>query len=712
MTIANGTLPTDARSAALHYLSDGLAPIPLPARSKNPGYAGWETLRVTADTIDQHFPPGRVCNVGVLNGTPSGNIADVDLDVNEAIQAAAILLPDTGWRFGRAGKQSSHQIYRTDRAINTAQDAYEDLDGTMLLELRGTGGLTVFPPSLHDKTGERVTWERFDSPAEMPLKDLQCAVGEVAAATILARHWPAKGRRDRAAMALTGGLTRAAWDEDHISRFIVATVRAAGDDEVKMRSTKGQRTADRIENGEPTLGWPALAKALGDNGNKVVDRVFEWLGITTDSRRDDAPLPEPEPWPEPPADEAFHGLAGRIVSAIEPASEANKAALLIQTIVAFGNLIGRTAYFTVEADRHHGNEFAVLVGRTSKARKGTSWGQVYRLFREAEEIWASERVQTGLSSGEGLIWAVRDPIKKRERIKERGQPVRYEEVEGDPGISDKRLLVYEPEFANVLKQTERQGNTLSAVLRQAWDGNDLRTLTKNTPARATDAHISLIGHITADELRRYLTATETANGYGNRHLWICTDRSKLLPEGGRVDPAMWDSLRSELAEAIAFARTVGGIARDDEARAIWCSVYGDLSEGKAGLGGALRARGEAHVMRLAMVFALMDRSVVIQAPHLMAALALWDYSERSVKYIFGDELGDPIADELLRLIRRCSEGMTRTEMMDYFGRHIPSNRLGHALGSLLQSGLVKRQRQETSGRPAERWFATKTASGT
>src|SRR5581483_4114637 len=100
----------------------------------------------------------------------------------------------------------------------------------------------------------------------------------------------------------------------------------------------------------------------------------------------------------------------------------------------------------------------------------------------------------------GLIWHVRDPIEKREPVRERGRPPRYETVVADPGEEDKRLLVVEPEFANVLKQTERQGNTLSALLRQAWETGTLQTLTKNSPAKATGAHISVIGHITADEL--------------------------------------------------------------------------------------------------------------------------------------------------------------------------------------------------------------------
>jgi hypothetical protein len=271
--------------------------------------------------------------------------------------------------------------------------------------------------------------------------------------------------------------------------------------------------------------------------------------------------------------------------------------------------------------------------------------------------------------------------------------------------------VVEPEFANVLKQMERQGNTLSAVLRVAWDGRDLRTLTKNSPARATGAHISMISHVTDEELRRYLTQTEMANGSGNRHLWVCAGRSKLLPEGGAIDPSALAELRDELAGALAFARTAGAVRRDEEARAIWHEVYGELSEGKPGLAGALLARGEAHVMRLAMLYALLDQSPLIQAPHLLAALALWEYVERSVYHVFGDSMGDPVADDLLRLLRSCPAGLTRNDLMNYFGRHQSSDRIGRALGTLLQHRLVRREQEQTGGRPSERWFAVGCKGG-
>ena len=328
---------------------------------------------------------------------------------------------------------------------------------------------------------------------------------------------------------------------------------------------------------------------------------------------------------------------------------------MTQTLVAFGNLVGRASHFDVEADRHHANQFVVLVGDTSKARKGTSWGHVHRFMRLADEQWAENCIQSGASSGEGIIWAVRDKIMKRERIRERGEEARYEEVEADQGIEDKRLLVYEPEFAGVLKQTERHGNTLSVILRQAWDGNTLRFLTKNCPSRATGAHISLIGHITAPELRRYLTETETANGFGNRHLWICAKRSKLLPDGGVIDAAEWEACRQDFAQALAFARIETVLRRDNEANEMWRSVYGELSEGKPGLAGAMLARGEAHVMRLAMIYALMDCSALIRASHLLSALALWDYAERSVRFVFGDGLA---ARSLMKSSACCADALT------------------------------------------------------
>jgi hypothetical protein len=122
-------------------------------------------------------------------------------------------------------------------------------------------------------------------------------------------------------------------------------------------------------------------------------------------------------------------------------------ALLAQILVAFGNVIGRIPHALADGARHAMNLFVVLVGVTSKARKGTAWAHVQRLFKRADEQWAQDCIVNGLSSGEGVIWAVRDPISKT---------VKGETEIVDAGVEDKRLCVVEGEFANVLKVMTRE----------------------------------------------------------------------------------------------------------------------------------------------------------------------------------------------------------------------------------------------------------------
>ncbi|MDA8021139.1 MAG: DUF3987 domain-containing protein [Thermoanaerobaculia bacterium] len=416
-------------------------------------------------------------------------------------------------------------------------------------------------------------------------------------------------------------------------------------------------------------------------------------------------MPDRAPWPEMP-EAAFHGLAGRYVNKIEPHTEADPAGILVQFLAMLGSVIGRGPHFRVEADEHHLNLFAVLVGESSKGRKGVSAGQAKRLLQDVDPAWCDERIEHGLSSGEGLIWNVRDPIEKTEPIRERGKATGdVQTVLADPGVDDKRLLVLESEFASTLRVLKRDGNTLSAVIRNAWDSGRLSSLTKNSPARATGAHISIIGHITKTELLRYLDSTEAANGFGNRFLWCCVKRSKFLPEGGQAHTLDFGSEIADLKDRVAFARQVGEVQRNDEAREIWADVYPELSDGKPGLLGSMIGRAEAQTMRLACLYALLDRSDRVRPEHLFAALALWTYCEASARWIFGNSLGDPLADEILVTLRAKPAGLTQGEIGDHFSRHRNKAELKRALTLLLEQGLVRVEKEKTGGRPSRRWLA-------
>jgi hypothetical protein len=234
----------------------------------------------------------------------------------------------------------------------------------------------------------------------------------------------------------------------------------------------------------------------------------------------------------------------------------------------------------------------------------------------------------------------------------------------------------------------------------------LRTLTRNSPAKATGAHISIVGHITRDELRQQLAEVDMANGLANRFLWLCVRRSKYLPEGGELHKVDFAPIVHEIQECVDFAKGVGEVRRDDEARELWAKVYPELSRGRPGLLGAATSRAEAQVMRLAVIYALLDKSDKVRVEHLRAAMAVWEFAEQSARYIFGSRLGDPTADAILQALREHPKGMDRTAIREHFSRNKSAEEIGRALDVLAEAGLARYERiPETGGRPREVWFA-------
>jgi hypothetical protein len=411
----------------------------------------------------------------------------------------------------------------------------------------------------------------------------------------------------------------------------------------------------------------------------------------------------------------WHGTAGELSQAGAPCTEADPIGVHLQALVAFGNLLGRGAYWRIGATRHHANLFACTVGPTALGRKGMAWDEARRPVAACDEFWAASCIKGGLSSGEGLIWAVHDPIVRREPIKEKGRVVDYQDVEVDQGVKDKRLLVVETELAATFKVMNREGNQLSAIIRQAWDSGDLRTLTKNTPAVATGAHISIIGHITDAEVTRHLGEVEAANGFGNRFLWAAVRRPHLLPFGGDVPPDRLAPILVHFKDALARHVETTKFAPDgayevplaDAARPAWETFYREANRPRTGLLGAILGRAAPITMRLAMIYAVLDRAWEIGPPHLAAATALWQYAERSVAYIFGESMGDPDADTVLDALRSSPGGLTQTQIYsDLFQRHRGAKAIARILGRLRDAALVRREVEPTAGRPATRWFAT------
>jgi hypothetical protein len=420
------------------------------------------------------------------------------------------------------------------------------------------------------------------------------------------------------------------------------------------------------------------------------------------------------PYPAPLGEDAYYGIAERFVRLVEPHTEADPSFMLVQFLIFSGNIFGRNAFVWAGADQHYPNLFGCGVGPTAAGRKGSASGPAQLFFKGIDEDWVRS-IQSGLSSGEGLIWCVRDPIYRREKVSQgKGKPAEYEEVLVDPGVEDKRLLVHESEFFGALQAMRRQGNTLSPVMRSAFDKGNLNSMVKNSPAKATGAHISIVGNITKEELLRAMLVDEMDNGFANRFLWACSRRSKCLPEGGR----MWEVIESEPFRELQkdFNRihyaVKGPVRRDADASDIWgyddkpdAGIYGELTKERHGMYGACTARAAALTLRLSLIYALLDGAGEIRKEHLIAALEVWRYCDDSAKYIFGDALGDPTADEILRALRAAPAGLARTEIAALFDRHKSVAELSRALTVLHNRGLARFELQKTKGRPAERWHA-------
>ncbi len=479
--------------------------------------------------------------------------------------------------------------------------------------------------------------------------------------------------------------------------------------EFLVRSGKTAQEADDI------VRW-AFDHVAPDPGEQRDPTNVVSIGVPQDVRLEEI-LPEPEHWPDPIDPAAYHGILGQLARVIEPHTEADPIAVLIHNIIMFGSAVGHQPHFRIGATKHHTVENAVLVGVTSKARKGTAENEARRPYQIIEDSWIG-RVTSGLSTGEGLLSAVRDALEKQEPIREgkgrKGKIIGYETIVADEGVADKRHLAIESEWGRVLRVMERDGSTLSSVLRQMYDCPHVAEIkTRVNPIRATDPHVSILGHITRDELLRYLDRTDQANGFANRFLYALVRRSRELPNGGNLSDEDVRPLAVRLRLALADAREVGRMTRTPEAQAVWEAVYSPLSRGRDGIVGGVTNRAEAHVLRLSMIYALADGKPIIDVQHLDAALALWTYCEDSAEAIFGANLGNPDADEILRNLRISPGGMTRTDLHGCFGRNLPEHRLTQALDLLNRRGLARGQREIVSnakGRPTERWFAARSGA--
>lgn len=410
------------------------------------------------------------------------------------------------------------------------------------------------------------------------------------------------------------------------------------------------------------------------------DALHRWSNDDGDAARS-PPVPDPA---------CFYGLVGEVAREGSEGTETSPIAIAGNFITYLSCGIGRMPHLAVGNTSHHARLFCLHVGRSGRGRKGDAVALVSRIdeaVRASGDGLAPPIHRGGLSSREGLAALIHD-----------GYGVGRQQV---PAIEDKRLWVIESEFANVLQQSRRGGNTLSAALRDCWDGVDLKPATKSNCVHATKPHVCLSGAISPTELLSLTQRRDLLNGFVNRFLMVWGERTQIAPFPRRAPQARVEALAAQVAEVFQFTRPRADDAQQtvlmsiaDQARKRYAQLYRSALNQPAGnaLVDSLLERRAPVLLRLAMVFALTDRQWLIEEQHIDAAAAWVRYATDSACFVFSAARNRTLSARVEKAAERISQylathGTASREqlMVDCFGRHQSAAVVDAALDHLVTS---------------------------
>lgn len=394
-------------------------------------------------------------------------------------------------------------------------------------------------------------------------------------------------------------------------------------------------------------------------------------------------VPQPDP-------ACLYGLIGDVARAGSEGTETNPYAIAANLMAYFSCAIGRGPYLPIGNTWHHARLYVLHIGRSGRGRKGDALSLVMRLdqaLRDLNEPYAPHIHRGGLSSREGLVALMHDGYKQgRQDV---------------PPMEDKRLWVVESEFANVLHQSRRDGNTLSAALRDCWDGVSLKPATKTNRLYASDPHVCLSGAISPGELLSLMKARELTNGFANRFLMIWAERSQILPFPKATPQAIVNEFAQRILRVLEFVHANDHDSRDQlrvelspQGQWRYAQLYrGELNEdGGSHLVGALLERRAPMLLRIAMLFALTDLQLRIDLQHIEAAMAWVRYAAASVKYVFVSAADDAkmaqvleLTHQILVFLNERGQASRRDITVDCFKRHVPKAGIDAAIEHLLSA---------------------------
>ena len=711
-------VPSDLIEAALHYAAHGLPVFPTSIKKEPLTAHGYKDATTDPAKIRAMFRNPRAAGVATPTGTITGLVV-VDRDRKNGVDGVATcealetdlgkLPPTLQQRTGSGGDQLLF-LYPEGVTIKNSQGGQSKGLGKGI-DVRAMGGLIVLPPSKNE-AGTYV-WQNNLDPAPLPQKWVdrmkerpRPEVERKPAPGIVALESSAYGRKalETECQAVASEPQGSRNARTNQAAFAVGQLVAGGEiqeeegrlalEQAAAACGLDESEADKTIESGLTAGMQEPRQAPGESDwNRDAGQTAGKSNNSYNSYNSSDELenwtPTEKEWPTL-HHAAMPGIIRDFVDVATENSEADPAAVLATFLVRLGVEAGSPdvacrPHVYVGETRHEPRLFAIVTGKSSKARKGTSAQPVQRLFTVKGTMGAPSMggISFGpLSTGEGIIYAVRDAIQE---WKEKEQIF----VVTDPGITDKRLYVQEEELAAALSASKREGNTLSATLRALWDSGTRSPMTKTSKTRCTEAHVGILAHITLDELALTLSDCDKLNGYANRFLWVLARRAKRVSRPTRIPESIFSPIQSTVWQRLNYAHKMGEMTLSGEFWDVFDSEYDRLSADRSGMAGAITARAEAQVVRLSMVYAIAAGTRTVSAEHIQSALAFWNYAQASAEYIFADQtVGGKIDSTIKALIEGAHDGMSLTDIHKATGNNHKAGDLKASIQRLVDAGFV------------------------
>ena len=368
-----------------------------------------------------------------------------------------------------------------------------------------------------------------------------------------------------------------------------------------------------------------------------------------------------------------------------------------------GATLGRNRFFRVGDTIYHARLNCALVGKSGRARKGTSMAPVQRIYGAAERILQQQstrpfpsglslKVSHGpLSSGEGLIYAIRDGDGEKD---------------GEEGVLDKRLLCAEGEFGAALRAFQRQGNTLSRIIRSALDGTNLGPLVKHNRTFASNPHICLMAHITRHELIGLLGNSDIFNGFANRFMWMAVRRGPSRRPRSRCRMRTLKPSPKRSSHASSPTRTAGEGSRAGSVRSNSAEDYRrPVIRNSRSMAPVLRCRHRPDGGRRlrvcrwstpnSMVLTLSRKNTSRRRADLLGTCRSRSWPATSLAARRPIRPRNESSEAL-------AEGLRHNDIVDLFNGHLPGQ-VGRVLGDLQSRESHFSTIEETGGRPRKVW---------